>query len=120
MGFCARLRTGAARDCGRIFQRRCTAIQLHELGGGVFLRWPLCDDCPWKVPKLGRVVSPAFRGGYYDVVVGSLDKLSGPSQSEFRRLSGNCADASDVGSTHGIGHITSSFCASSSARQLGP
>jgi hypothetical protein len=27
---------------------------------------------------------------------------------------------SDVGSTHGIGHITSSFCASSSARQLGP
>ncbi len=48
----ARLRTGAARDSGRIFLRRCTAIQLHELGDGrVFLRRPLCDDGPWKVPK---------------------------------------------------------------------
>lgn len=54
------------------------------------------------------------------VVVASLEKLSGPSQSEFGRLSGGCADASDVGSTHGIGHITSSFCASSSGQQSAP
>ena len=47
-------------------------------GGRVLLkRSPPSDRRTWKIPKLGRVVSPAFRGGYLDVVTASLGELSG-------------------------------------------
>ena len=47
-------------------------------GGRVLLkRSPPSDRRTWKIPKLRRVVSPAFRGGYLNVVTASLGELSG-------------------------------------------
>ena len=47
-------------------------------GGRVLLkRSPPSDRRTWKIPKLRRVVSPAFRGGYSNVVTASLGELSG-------------------------------------------
>ena len=47
-------------------------------GGRVLLRRsPPSDRRTWKIPKLRRVVSPAFRGGYLNVVTASLGELSG-------------------------------------------
>ncbi len=45
--------------------------------GRVLLRRPPSDRRTWKIPKLRRVVSPAFRGGYLNVVTASLGELSG-------------------------------------------
>src|SRR5205807_5806955 len=50
----------------------------HLWGGRVLLRRsPPSDRRSWKIPKLRRVVSPAFRGGYSNVVTASLCELSG-------------------------------------------
>jgi hypothetical protein len=50
----------------------------HLWGGRVLLRRsPPSDRGTWKIPKLRRVVSPAFRGGYLNVVTAPLGELSG-------------------------------------------
>ena len=50
----------------------------HLWGGRVLLRRsPPSDRRMWKIHKLRRVVSPAFRGGYLNVVTASLGELSG-------------------------------------------
>ncbi len=50
----------------------------HLWDGRMLLRkLPPSDRRSWKIPKLRRVVDPAFRGGYLKVVTASLGELSG-------------------------------------------
>jgi hypothetical protein len=65
------------------------------------------------------MINAAFGCSHPNVVAASFDEFSGPFQSWFGRLTGNNADASDVCSDYGAGHITSSFYISSLAQQPG-
>ena len=49
-------------------------------GGRVLLRRSPSDGCTWKIPKLRRMVSPAFRRCYLNVVTSTFNQLSGLSK----------------------------------------
>ena len=86
-------------------RRKITTLAVRRLWGGrVPLRKSPSGGRPWKICKLRRMVSPAFRRGYSNVVTSTLDQLSSLSKRQFGRLATHGVDASDVGTDHRIRH----------------